>query len=500
MAGHVFLETINLTKRFGEILAVDSVSLRVNTGEIRGLIGENGSGKSTVSSMISATHTVTSGEMLANGQPYRPKTSRDARNAGIAMVVQEMGTISELTVAENIFLGEETRFKKNGFINRKAMNSAAQKALADIGATDMDVSKPARAFNFETRKLVEIAKAIYFDPTLLIVDETTTALSHSGREILYKLIADFKQKGKAVLFISHDLPELMQTCDCLTVLRDGKLVAHIAKDEFDESQIKQAMVGRKIEGDYYRSDFDSTYGSRVALRASLSVNGLDSFEIILHDGEILGVCGLSDCGMHQLGRALFGLDKGKSGTVTFFGADTGIEKTIGSIESALDAGIGYISKDRDTEALILPASIKENLVLSALHKMGRVISPKKERDFASRQIDHLSIRCSSMNQPVAELSGGNKQKVSFSKWIGNGSRVLIMDSPTRGVDVGAKTTMYQLICRLKGEGYAILLISEELPELIGMCDSVAVMKDGKITARFPRSQDLSESKIIEHMI
>lgn len=366
--------------------------------------------------------------------------------------------------------------------------------------TDVDVTRPAAAYSLETRKLVEVAKALYYDPILFIVDETTTALSQSGRKTIYRIIHELRDKGKAVLFISHDLEELMENCDVLTVLRDGKLVDTIERAEFDENRIKHSMVGREIKGDYYRSDYDSSHGEKVTLQAEhISNRDLKDVSVTLHEGEILGVAGLSGCGMHQLGRVLFGLDKLTEGKVQAFRPD-GTEVTVRSVQDALDSSIGYISKDRDKEALVLPASIKDNLVLANLNRTGTFILPKKEREHAKEQIESLAIKCSSMNQAVGELSGGNKQKVSFGKWIGNKSRIIIMDSPTRGVDIGVKTTMYQLIARMKKEGYSILIISEEMPELIGMCDEILVMKDGKVTQRFKRSENLSEQQIIEYMI
>lgn len=496
----VFFETRKLTKKFGEVTAVNQVDMQIRAGEIRGLIGENGSGKSTISSMISAIHPVSAGEMLLHGEVYQPRDPGDAKAHGITMIVQEAGTIDGLTIAENIFVGDEKRFSHHGVISRREMNEAARAALEAIGVTDVDVTLPAAAYSFETRKLVEVAKALYYDPVLFIVDETTTALSQQGREIIYRIIHELREKGKAVLFISHDLEELIRHCDVLTVLRDGKLVDTIEKAEFDESRIRNSMVGREISGDYYRNDYDSTHGKRVMLCAkNISNADLHNVSITLHEGEILGIAGLSGCGMHQLGRVLFGLDKIREGSITAESED-GSSVSVKAVGDALRCNIGYISKDRDKDALVLPASIKENLVLANLSRMGGFISPRREREYAKKQIDALAIKCSSMNQAVSELSGGNKQKVSFGKWIGNGSKILIMDSPTRGVDIGVKTTMYQLIARMKKEGYAILIISEEMPELIGMCDEIMVMKNGAVTKRLKRSEHLSEQQIIEYMI
>lgn len=546
--GEVFLETKSITKKFGDVVAVNNVDFTVRLGEIQGLIGENGSGKSTISSMICGIHSITSGEILLKGKPYRPPTPGDARAHGIGMIVQEAGTVDYLTVAENIFLGEEKRFAKFGFINKGAMEEEARRALAAIGL-DIDVTRPAAAYNFETRKMVEIAKTLYYKPELLIVDETTTALSQDGRDKIHEIMRSLAAEGKAVLFISHDLPELMEICDTLTVLRDGNLIATIAKEEFDEDFIKQKMVGRKIEGNYYRADFDPACSDEVAIKAEgVDAGMLKGIDLTVHRGEIVGIGGLSGSGIHELGRLLFGMEKITSGSVTAYsprpytrkeksalysarakyalklfagkvkslfkkgeGEATArtpepvtetTEYKIRSIRNALDASIGYISKDRDKETLVLQGSIRDNLCLSAIDNLEiyGVVPGMSEKQFSKDQVGEFRIKCSSINQQVRELSGGNKQKVSFAKWIGNNSRILVFDSPTRGVDVGVKTTMYQLLYELKLKGYAIVIISEELSELIGMSDRIIVMKDGRISKEFVRSRTLSDSDIIDYMI
>lgn len=497
MVPKVFIETKNLTKKFGNSTAVDHVSMNICLGEIKGLIGENGSGKSTISSMISGVYSVTSGEIFVNGRPFAPKNTLDARKAGIQMIVQEIGTINHLTVAENIFLGNEKSFSKHGFVDIDKMNEEAAKALKKIGLTNIDAAKPVDTYNFETRKLIEIAKAVYYDPLLCIVDETTTALSQDGRVLIHKIMKTLKEEGKAVLFISHDIPELMEICDNLTVLRDGSLVTTMDKSEFDESKIKQTMVGRKINDNLYRTDYDSSCKDSVSLEMrNVCFKSLKDINLKLHEGEILGIGGLSGSGIHEIGKLLCGIYSPESGGVLIN------DEKLKNIRMAIKNKIGYVSKDRDNEALIMNASIKENLILSNLDNMKKnfLIWPKDEKKFAKEQIEGLNIKCSSMNQPVGELSGGNKQKVSFGKWIGNDSRILILDSPTRGVDIGVKTTMYQLIYKLKQEGYSIVIISEELPELIGMSDRIMIIKDGAVSGELKRSKDLNESTVINYMI
>lgn len=548
--GEIFIETRELTKRFGEVVAVDGVNIKIELGKVLGLIGENGSGKSTVSSMISGIHSITSGEMFLKGQPYKPSDPGDARKHGVGMIVQEAGTVDYISVAENIFLGEESKFARFGVVNRGKLEEEARRALALVGL-DIDVTLPAAAYNFEIRKMVEIAKTLYYDPQLLIVDETTTALSQDGRDKIHEIMRRFSEEGKAVLFISHDLPELMETCDELIVLRDGQYIAKMDKSEFDEDRIKQTMVGRKIEGNYYRSDYDPSCSDEVALCAeNVTTANLKNINIKVHKGEIVGIGGLSGSGMHEIGKLFFGMEKLVSGKVTayapekpnmrerraihlkrfkdtvklsgyrikkLFGkggekpqtdlAGLSVDKPVTSYEiknigSAFAAGIGYIAKDRDKETLITAATIRENLCLSAsglLNVFGLTPSAR-EGVFTDEQVEGLKIKCSSPNQLVRELSGGNKQKVSFGKWIGNRSRILVFDSPTRGVDVGVKTTMYQLLYELKKQNYAILIISEEMPELIGMSDRLLIMKDGEITKEFVRSENLRDTEVINYMI
>lgn len=498
MEKKILLETKGLSKSFGEVRALDNVSILIKYGEIQGLIGENGSGKSTISSIIYGIHSPTAGSMMLKGKEYKPKSPMDARAAHISMIVQEKDTIDMLTIAENIFLGAEEEFRRGLFIDIKKMNRKAKEALEKIGVTELDVTQPIYKLNFETRKLIEIAKALYYEPDLIIIDETTTALSQEGRMKIYEIMKKQKEAGKAVLFISHDLPELMEICDCLTVLRDGKFIKKFEKQEFSEGEIKRSMVGREIVEELYRTDMDIRLSDEVIIEAhEISDDILKQVSFKLYKGEILGVGGLSGSGMHELGKLVAGLTNCTKGKITVYG------ETLRGISHALKLKIGYISKDRDVETLFLNESIQDNLTISAwneLEKNHMFILPKDERNFAQKQIQELKIKCSSEKQLVRELSGGNKQKVSFGKLIGNHSKVLVLDSPTRGVDIGVKTTMYKLINQLKHQGHAILIISEELPELLGMCDRILVLKDGEISAEFDRNPDLKDTDVINYMI
>ena len=290
----------------------------------------------------------------------------------------------------------------------------------------------------------------------------------------------------------------METCDCLTVLRDGKLVDTIFKKDFDENKIKKSMVGRELAAHLYRTDYEGRLGDTPAMKLKgVNARGLQDVSLTLHEGEILGIGGLSGCGMHELGKVMAGIIRIKEGEVEVSGS------RLKNVRDAMNRGIGYISKDRDIETLLLSENIRENLTISAWKQLRQwkfFILPKKEREFSKSMIEKLQIKCSGAHQTVRELSGGNKQKVAFGKLIGNHSRILILDSPTRGVDVGVKTTMYQLIHELKQKGFAILIISEELPELLGMSDRILIMKDGRITGEFLRSKELRDTDVIGYML
>lgn len=490
-----------VSKNFGPTVALADVSIDINRGEIRGLIGENGSGKSTLSSIVAGSLQPDDGAMLLEGRSYKPETTLDAQRQGIGMVVQELGTVSGISVAENLCLGRSGSFGRFGFVNKKRMIEAARDALERAGLAGFDPSLPIDLLDLQDRKLVELVRAMVNDPALLVLDETTTALSHRGRSLLYALMKRLREERKAVLFVSHDLEELMEVCDVLTVLRDGRWVADVPKSEFDESRIKQLMIGREMTGGYYRTDFDAPQVGEPVLVAEnlVTPRGLAGFSTELRKGEILGIGGLSHCGMHQFGKAVFGVERLLAGRVVHVPSG----QVIAGPRSAMRCRLGYVSKDRDREALVLSASIKDNIASAGYEKItsGRwFMSRSKEKAYVDRQIQDLSIRCSSREQLVRTLSGGNRQKVVFGKWVGRGSDILVLDCPTRGVDIGVKAAMYQLMYQMKLEGRSLILISEELPELIGMSDRLLILRDGKLRAKFARSRDLTEAQIIEHMI
>ena len=503
MSENLLLSARGVNKNFGATRALIDVDVDIRLGEIRGLIGENGSGKSTFSSIVAGAQKEDSGSFVLRGKEYHPKSMVDAQSQGVSMIIQEMGTIGGITVAANIFAGRLEQFAKFGLLNWGRINAEADKVLADIGAPEIKGSMMIDALNFEDRKIVEIARAMSTNPDLLIIDETTTALATKGRRLIYALIERMHRENKAVLFISHDLDELMEVCNTITVLRDGVIIDTLDKEHMSIELMRKLMVGRELAGSYYRDDFDGSCSDEVILKADhISLrNGFENVDITLHKGEILGFGGLSDCGMHELGKVLYGIEKPLTGEVYMM--KDGQKKPVTDSVTAVSYDMAYVSKDRDKESVILNASIKNNIVLPSLRRMRKTlgyISRRSENELTDKQIQVMSIKCRNGNQLVKELSGGNKQKVVFSKWLGTESDVLILDCPTRGIDVGVKADMYKLMMDLKRRGKSIIMISEELLELIGMSDRIMLFKDGQFAKELHRSESLNEKTVIEYII
>ena len=392
------LSVRGMDKTFGATIALRQVDIDVYPGEIRGLIGENGSGKSTLTSIIAGIQKADAGEVTFHGKPWQPASMIDALEHGIGMIVQETGTIPGITVAENLFLGETSRFhNKLGLVSRKAMEQEARKALDVIHADHIRPDIVTAMLDLQERKLVEVAKVMVKKPEILVVDETTTALSQKGRELkgrelLYQLMNNLKKEGRAVIFISHDLDEIKQVCDTLTVLRDGKIITHFSKENYDDDAIKASMIGREMQGDYYRPDNEPTWQEKVLLKAEhLTGSGLKDISLEIRAGEILGIGGLSECGMHTLGKALFGSAMLTGGTVTVEG------KHYSDPQKATRLGVGYVSKERDTESLCQQASIRDNIAIGGLQHIQKkkLILKKcaKASGYAEHQMPPYGAAC-----------------------------------------------------------------------------------------------------------
>ena len=494
------LEVKQISKLFGITRALKEVSFNINKGEIHALIGENGSGKSTLTNSLTGIYQKDSGTFILDGQEVNPKNQVEANNEGISIIVQELGTLDGLTVAENIFLGHEDKFVKFGIKNTNAMNRQANELLKKYGFDRIKASDMIENYNFEDRKLVEIVKATYFNPKIVVIDETTTALSQEGREELYKHMKRIRSEGNTVIFISHDLPEVLSLSDTITVLRDGVYIDTVKSADMDEDSLKKLMVGREVTGDYYRADYGEPVSDEVVMRVkNVTVPGqISHINFELHKGEILGFGGLSESGMHEVGKACFGASFDREGSVTL--AD-GTE--INDIPTAISHSIAYTSKDRDNESLVMNQSIGDNICLPSLDDLANkahMLNDKKLKEFANTYAQKMSTKMVSVDQFVSDLSGGNKQKVVLARWIGKDSDILVLDSPTRGIDIKVKQDIYQLMDKMRKAGKSIIMISEELMELIGMCDRILIMKDGQINGELLRSPDMDENSLIAKMV
>jgi ribose transport system ATP-binding protein len=379
------------------------------------------------------------------------------------------------------------------------MNAEAAKLLERYGFDQIKASAMVDHYDFENRKLIELVKATYFNTKIFAVDETTTALNQSGREELYKQMKRIRAAGNTVIFISHDLQEVLNISDTITVFRDGEYIDTVESADVTENDLKRMMVGREIDKRYYRTDFGTPVSENVVLSVrNVTVPGqVQDISLDLHKGEILGIGGLSESGMHEIGKAIFGASYDRTGEVTL---SNGVR--INSIRTAIKNSIAYASKDRDNESLVINQSIQDNICLPSLKALSNhiLLRGKPQKEFANQYAATLSVKMENVSQFVSNLSGGNKQKVVLARWIGKDSDILILDSPTRGIDIKVKADIYALMEKFKEQGKSVIMISEEILELIGMSDRILVFKDGKINGEYFRNPELSEETLIHSMV
>ncbi len=495
------LEIHGLNKHFGPTYANKNIDFTLGKGEIRGLIGENGSGKSTLLSQIAGIYPPDTGEMLVDGKPYSPKNVLDAYDNHISMVLQELGVVGNLPVSVNVFFGRTKQFKKFGTLNINKINDAAKQQFERWNIPMPPLNQHVGTMMIETRKMIELCRAMSVEPEVLLLDEVTQSLSLNNRQRLYDLLKEHKAQGHSAIVITHDVEEMIQICDTITVLRDGEVVGNVVSAETTPDEVKSMMVGRQVQGDYYRDDHDVSYTDDVVLDVKgLTVAGeLEDITFDIHAGEILGFCGLSDSGIHAVGRAVYGLSKIKSGDIYLVPNDLHIKTPM----QALKNNVGYVPQDRDSDAMMINAPIRENFALPSMTELqGPIgyISPGKMRELSDRMVEQLSVKCENIMRPVNSLSGGNKQKINLGRWLAKDLKLLILDCPTRGVDVGVKAYIYSLMKEAKTNGIATLLISDELTEVLGMADRLMVMKDGQIMKSIRRDEEFTEQAIIEVMI
>ena len=459
-------------KSFGATAALAGVDLRVGPGEVLAVVGENGAGKSTLMKVLAGVVRPDAGTMLLDGVAYAPQSPRDARAAGVAMIHQELALAPHLTVAENVLLGTEPA--RWGLLDRRALRAAARAALADLGRPDIDPAAVVSTLPIADRQVVEIARAVAVDCRVLVLDEPTSSLTAADVRHLEALVKRLRDRGHAILFISHVLEEVRSFADRVTVLRDGATAGGGVLAGLDDATIVRWMVGRAVTELYPRSsrtpgpvvlEVDGLAGRRLPRAASLA----------LRRGEVLGIAGLVGAGRTELVRAIFGLEPVRSGTVR-------VAAHVGPASPARrwSQGVGMVSEDRKAEGLALDLSVADNLTLSRLGGLGPpgFVGAGRQADAARRWLEPLRIRCRDVAQPVAALSGGNQQKVALARLLHHDVDVLVLDEPTRGIDVGAKARIYEVIDELATRGRAILLVSSHLPELLGVCDRVAVMRRG----------------------
>jgi rhamnose transport system ATP-binding protein len=486
------LQVTNIQKQFPGVHALKGVDFEVMPGEVHALLGENGAGKSTLIKIIAGVYTPDSGEMLLDGRPVSFTNPRDAQNAGVATMYQELSLYPELTVAENIFMGHAPRrsFGPLSIVDWDTMYVRAKELLAELEIYDMDVKRLVGTLNVGNRQRVEIAKALSLNARLLIMDEPTAALTESDVENLFSIVRLLRERGVGIIYISHKLVEIFELADRVTVLRDGEFIGTKAVADTSENELISMMVGRTIDNLFPKQDSqikEVVLEVRNLVREPHTRNV--SFEV--RAGEIVGLAGLVGSGRSETAQVIFGIHPAQSGEIWIQGRRVQINHPA----QAVRHGIAYVPEDRGSQGLIKQMTIRENVSMAVLKQVSNstFINYDSERSLARRAIEQFGIRAYSTEQVANKLSGGNQQKVVVSKWLASNPLLIIMDEPTRGVDVGAKSEIHRLMSELAAErGLAILMISSELPEILGMSDRILVMRSGAIVAEFSREEATQE--------
>jgi len=481
----VLLKLTNIGKSFSGVPVLKNVDLDIRPGEVHVLLGENGAGKSTLIKIITGAYTKDEGEMYWEGRPVNIQGPSDAMRLGIATIYQELNLIPELTVYENLFLGREIkRGGKFSFLDRKEMKAKAAQLLKLLGQ-DIPPDRKVSSLGIGKQQLVEIAKALTLDTKLIIMDEPTSSLSASETEQLLGTVLELKKRGIAIIYISHRLEELMRIGDRITILRDGAKIATLNARETTTDEMVRLMVGRTLDDKYPKEHFvKGAEGLRVE---KLRLKGSDrEISFTAYQGEILGISGLVGAGRTELARAIFGVDPVESGKIYVFGRETPIR----SPRDAIRAGLAFITEDRKGEGLILDQTLDFNMTIASLKKFrnGPFLLLNRLKEVSADFISKLQVRPGDVKKHARKLSGGNQQKVVIAKWLCTNARVFIFDEPTRGIDVGAKVEVYRLINSLVADGAVVIIISSELPEILGICDRILVMHEGRITADLPRGE------------
>ncbi|HJC67781.1 MAG TPA: sugar ABC transporter ATP-binding protein [Candidatus Enterocloster excrementigallinarum] len=490
MSNEYVFEMKDITKAFGRNIVLDGVSISVRPGEIRALMGENGAGKSTLMKILGGIYSADSGTIYMDGKEVSIRCVDDARKYGISFIHQEITNIPEMTIAENIFLGREPKNHLR-MVDYKKMRQEAQKALNALNL-NLDAGALIRGLSVAQQQMIEIARAVNEGARILILDEPTASLSNSETDYLFAQMARLKQLGVAMIYISHRMEETFKVCDTVTVLRDGQFIGTRNTNETSENELISMMVGREFDNMYGN---ERVTGGDVVLEVkNLTTDKVKDISFTLKKGEILGFSGLVGAGRTELALALFGIDPIKSGEVWMEGKKLSIRKP----QDAIRAGIALVPEERKEQGLFLIHSIATNLTFQVLPEFINHLSvnKKRENEIVDEFKNKLSIKMASTEQAAGELSGGNQQKVVISKWLAARPKVLIMDEPTRGIDVGAKAEIYKLMHNLAREGVSIIMISSELPEIINNSSRIAVMREGKLAGILDQSEAEASQEVI----
>ncbi len=481
------LELKGATKDFPGVRALDNVDMQIGQREVVGLIGENGAGKSTLLKVLTGIYRLDSGALFVNGKKRDFRNPRDAFDHGLAMVFQEQSVIPTLTVAENIFLGREREFLRLGIVDKRSMNEAARAELAKVHL-DCDPATKCAKLDFAARQMVEIAKALSLDGRIdgeiaILLDEPTSVLERREVKLLFEIVGELKSRA-SVIFISHRLDEVLEVSDRVYVLRDGLVVHETPSSAATIKDLHKHMVGRQLDHQYYRENrqLEKT-GKTVMSVRGLAVKGeFDDLSFEVAEGEILGLAGVVGSGREALARCLGGLLPPDRGEVLVDGKPVRLRHP----HDAVNAGFGFVPSERKTEGFVSGLSVAENMTLAAGSRYSRVgfLKFRDERDDANRWINRLQIRTPSTRTPIQSLSGGNQQKVVLAKWRIVDSKIAVLDHPTRGIDVGAKEDVYELVREMAEEGVAIVLLGDTIEEVIGLSSRILVLRDGKVSASF----------------
>lgn len=486
------VELKGVTKRFPGVVAMRNMSLQIRPGEIHGLIGENGAGKSTLIKVLTGVHIPEEGTIFIEGNKVSFKNPNDAAAAGIACVYQELNIVKLLSVTDNIFINKALKKKGSPFLEYTKMHEMAHEVMLSLGQ-DIDVKKECGSYGMGIQQMVEIAKAVLIDAKLIIMDEPTSSLGEKEVEQLMKTVRSLKEKGIAILFVSHKLEELFELCDRVTVMRDGEHILTKNTDELDNDSLISAMVGRTLDNQYPKVESETgTEALRVEHLNSAGVLRDVSFHA--NHGEILGFAGLVGAGRTETFRAVFGADPYDSGEIYV----NEKKVTIKSPKDGIRCGMAFLTEDRKGQGLVLSQSVRTNLILSNMRNCvkGLFFDEKQIDQLVEETISDLKIKTPTADEVVGQLSGGNQQKVVIGKWINTDADIFIFDEPTRGIDVGAKVEVYNIMNRLVLAGKCFIMISSELPEIIGMSDRVIIMREGRVMGELSKKTDVLNQEII----